>query len=124
MKSKKVHKKIKQLNAMQQNQNMLLQLFFDNEPIIMGTLAQVNRTCGNPTCHCAQGGGHPTWTLLTKYQGKRRCQVVRKNDVAKVKEKIKKYQLLKKSLREIRLTDSLKYKVLREVLEDKNHLYD
>ncbi len=44
-------------------------------------MSVVHRKCGNPTCHCANGDGHPQVQFLFKDDdGRRRCKLVRKAD--------------------------------------------
>lgn len=39
-----------------------------------GSLALTHRRCGTPTCHCAQGEGHPLWSLTFMVNGKKRVE--------------------------------------------------
>lgn len=39
-----------------------------------GSLALTHRRCGTPTCHCAQGKGHPLWSLTFMVNGKKRVE--------------------------------------------------
>lgn len=39
-----------------------------------GSLALTHRRCGTPTCHCAQGQGHPLWSLTFMTNGKKRVE--------------------------------------------------
>lgn len=39
-----------------------------------GSLALTHRRCGTPTCHCAQGQGHPLWSLTFMANGKKRVE--------------------------------------------------
>jgi Family of unknown function (DUF6788) len=39
-----------------------------------GSLALTHRRCGTPTCHCAQGEGHPLWSLTFMVHGKKRVE--------------------------------------------------
>ena len=34
------------------------------------------RRCGKPTCHCAEGQGHPQWQLTYMERGKKRVQTI------------------------------------------------
>lgn len=35
-----------------------------------GSVALTHRRCGKPSCHCAQGEGHPIWLLSFRAEGK------------------------------------------------------
>src|SRR5438132_14173014 len=39
-----------------------------------GSLVLTHRRCGKPTCHCAQGDGHPLWFLTCMAEGKQRVE--------------------------------------------------
>lgn len=41
-----------------------------------GHLAMTYRKCGKPTCHCADGQGHPRWTLSYSFEGEKRVEVL------------------------------------------------
>lgn len=41
-----------------------------------GSLALSHRRCGKPSCHCAQGEGHPLWTLTFMAGGKKRVETM------------------------------------------------
>lgn len=116
----------KQLRSLRTAVNHVLDQLADTRPIIIGTLSLVKRRCGSPRCRCArgEGEGHATWTLLTKYQGKRRCQVVKKKDLEKVRRRVERYQALKEAIRQLKATDSEIYRTLRSVLEQRNEIYE
>ena len=42
-----------------------------------GSLALSHRRCGKPSCHCADGDGHPLWTLTFMAGGKKRVEAGR-----------------------------------------------
>jgi hypothetical protein len=48
------------------------QLPADLETLLPGSLVLSHFRCGKPTCHCAQGEGHPAWTLTFTVHGRRR----------------------------------------------------
>ena len=39
-----------------------------------GSLALTHRRCGKPTCRCAEGEGHPLWSLTFYLDGKKRVE--------------------------------------------------
>ena len=39
-----------------------------------GSLALSHRRCGKASCHCADGTGHPLWTLTFMASGKKRVE--------------------------------------------------
>jgi hypothetical protein len=124
MKSKHYQHNREQARRHSEQARVLSRPLYESEPIIVGTLSQVSRTCGNPNCHCAtQGSKHPVWTLLTKHEGKRRCQVVRKADVQWVAHRVRRYQQLREALRQIRKLDAAKHRLLKELIQARHDPY-
>ena len=41
-----------------------------------GSLSLSRRRCGKPSCHCADGDGHPLWTLTFMSGGKKRVESI------------------------------------------------
>jgi len=82
------------------------------------------RTCGKPNCRCAKKPSHRHWTLLTAFEGKRRCQVVRKKDVHIVSEKIQRYRCFRDLLKQMKRLDLQRYALLKKLLEERNELYE
>jgi hypothetical protein len=41
-----------------------------------GSLALSHRRCGKPSCHCADGEGHPLWTLTFMSAGNKRVESI------------------------------------------------
>lgn len=46
------------------------------EDALPGSLALSYRRCGKPSCHCADGEGHPFWTLTFMAGGKKRVETI------------------------------------------------
>ena len=53
-----------------------------------GSLALTHRRCGKPTCHCAQGEGHPLWSLTFMVDGKKRVEWIPAAWVADVQRRV------------------------------------
>jgi hypothetical protein len=71
-------------------------------PILAASLAQVQKTCGQPTCACHQGGRkHQAYHLTLKEDGKTRTIYVPVDLVADVQTWVAEYQRLKALLQEI-----------------------
>lgn len=47
-----------------------------DSPVLAGTLSQVKKRCGQPTCHCYRGEPHLAWHLSYKVKGKSRTVYV------------------------------------------------
>jgi len=53
-----------------------------------GSLALTHRRCGKPTCHCAQGAGHPLWSLTFMVDGTKRVEWIPATWVADVQRRV------------------------------------
>jgi hypothetical protein len=61
---------------LRRRRGMLARRFGIPDHLLGGSLNQVVRRCGKPTCHCASGEGHPMWTLTFSIDGRRVVEFV------------------------------------------------
>jgi hypothetical protein len=54
----------------------LLARFHLPDDALPGSLALSHRRCGKPSCHCADGDGHPLWTLTFMAGGQKRVETI------------------------------------------------
>lgn len=55
----------------------LLALFLARDPVLRGTVYELRRRCGKPSCACAADGPpHNSWVLSWSEQGRTRLRVV------------------------------------------------
>src|SRR3990172_12388825 len=87
------------LRSLEHRRARLLELLFEDEPLLVGGLSLVKRTCGKPTCHCATTPAHEAWVLATTRAAARRCQVVRLADVEDVRRRVGIYRAFRTALR-------------------------
>jgi hypothetical protein len=73
--------------------------------LIIGSLSDVERRCGKPSCHCAEGPGHPQAILMSVEDGRRRCQLIRQADRAEVREAVQTYRAFRAGLRALSTLD-------------------
>jgi len=66
-----------------------------------GSLAQTHRRCGKPSCHCADGQGHPVWSLTFMVQGKKHVERIPEDWVDSVRERVQRGRKFKEALGEI-----------------------
>src|SRR5712691_11487503 len=59
---------------LRQRKHALLGQFGIPANALPGSLARTYRRCGKPTCHCADGEGHPLWSLTFMVDGKKRVE--------------------------------------------------
>ena len=55
---------------------LLMSLFHLPDDALPGSLALSHRRCGKHSCHCADGEGHPLWTLTFMSAGKKRVESI------------------------------------------------
>ena len=84
------------------------------EPLIVGTVCEVLRRCGNPTCHCAKAPGHRQTLLLYGEGGRRTSKFIRQRDVDWVRRAWRRYRRFKEALRELRALHIRELQLLRE----------
>ena len=114
---------IRKIRSLDARRAHLIELLARDEPLLIGSLSHVNRTCGKPSCHCARTPAHPAWTLATTTDGQRRCQVVRLADVAEVRRRVATYKAFKQLLRDLDAIESEQAALLRGLMEARNLPY-
>jgi hypothetical protein len=66
-----------------------------------GSLALTHRRCGKPSCHCADGQGHPLWSLTFMVQGKKRVEHIPQLWVDAVRQRLDHGRQFKEALAEL-----------------------
>ncbi|SRR5712692_1142095 len=59
---------------LRQRKHALLGRFHIPANALPGSLALTHRRCGKETCHCAEGEGHPIWSLTFMADGMKRVE--------------------------------------------------
>ena len=54
----------------------LMDRFQVPQDALPGSLALSYRRCGKPSCHCADGDGHPLWSLTFMADGKKNVEII------------------------------------------------
>jgi hypothetical protein len=116
-------KSLRQFQDLQNQRRELLQSMTGTKPLIIGTVTEVLRRCGNPSCHCADKPGHRQTLLLFFKNGKRICKFIRREDVDWVREAWERYRMFKKDLRVIRTLQKQEFKLLGVQMRLRNISY-
>ena len=66
-----------------------------------GSLALTHRRCGKPSCHCAEGQGHPLWSLTFMVQGKKHVERIPDDWVKAVRQRVERGRQFKEAVAEI-----------------------
>lgn len=83
------------------------------EPLIVGTVCEVLRRCGTPTCHCVKTPGHRQTLLLYGEGGRRTSKFIRRQDVDRVRRAWRHYRRFKEALRQLRTLNNREVQLLR-----------
>ena len=76
------------------------------EDALPGSLALSHRRCGKPSCHCAQGNGHPFWTLTFMAGGKKRVETIPAGWIDLVRPRVEAGRRLKQITAEVLLINA------------------
>jgi len=69
---------------------------FSSRPVIKGTVYELKRKCGKPSCKCAQGELHTRMVVSASERGKTRLQVIPHGSLVEVQTKVRRYQELRR----------------------------
>ena len=114
---------IRRVREVESQRTRLVRQLARPDALIIGSLHEVNRRCGKPSCHCATGPGHPQPILMSTRQGRRRCQLVRQADLAAVEEAVETYRQFRRALRLLSTLDSKILALLRELMRLRDQGY-
>ena len=59
---------------LRQRKHALLRRFQIPPDALPGSLSLTHRRCGKPNCRCADGEGHPIWSLTFMAEGRKRVE--------------------------------------------------
>ncbi len=90
-----------QASRLRQRKFELIRRFHLPEDLLPGSLSLTYRRCGKPTCHCAQGQGHPIWFLTFMAGGKKRVERIPAEWVQEVQRRVQAGRQFQEALREV-----------------------
>jgi len=102
----------------------LLELFFSEKALILGSYMETRMRCGTASCHCHKDGGHPAMRISYWKQGKLKNKIVRIGDREWVAEASGNYKAHKHALREIIKIDARQKEVLKMIIKEKSQIYE
>jgi hypothetical protein len=127
MKDKKSREKLSRIRQkiyqLRKKRGAYIEKLLHPRPMIIGSLYEVYKTCSKPNCCCKKGKKHgPFFALSISVEAKRSVKMVRKNDLAVVRQKALAYQSFQQGLAKIRKTDKeiviLLEQIKKEFLEE------
>ena len=90
-----------QASRLRQRKFELARRFHLPEDLLPGSLSLSHLRCGKPTCHCADGPGHPVWSLTFMVQGKKHVQHIPKDWVDDVRRRVEAGRQFQDAVREV-----------------------
>ena len=114
------------LGQLHQERRTLIRRLKRESELALGTVALVNRKCGSPSCHCAEGTGHPQTLFLFKDEktGPRRCKLVRRADEARMHRAGERYRQFRQAMQRLRAIDSEEKRILMALAERRAIRYE
>jgi len=97
----KIRPKGDQAAQIRQRKFELIRRFQFPEDLLPGSLSQQHLRCGKANCHCAEGEGHPVWTLTFMADGKKHVQHIPKRLVDEVRKRVEAGREYQDALREV-----------------------
>jgi hypothetical protein len=79
----------------------LLRRFAIPADLLPGSLTLSRTRCGKPSCHCAEGEGHPAWTWTFMSQGKRRVERLPAEWIEEVQRRVEASHEFQNAVREV-----------------------
>ena len=113
-----------QLQDLEGRRRALLGTMMEAKEMIVGSVYDVLRRCGNASCHCAEKPTHRQTLLIFVKKGKRVCKFVRQEDADWVREAWKRYRGFKKNLRAVRALQKRELKLLGAQIHQQQISYE
>jgi hypothetical protein len=86
-----------------------------------GSLALTHRRCGKPSCWCAEGAGHPMWSLTFMVDGKKRVQHISEEWVEQIRPLVKQGREFKDAIAEVFAANAQLLALWRQQSTKKRH---
>jgi uncharacterized protein DUF6788 len=69
--------------------------------LLPGSLSITQTRCGKVNCHCAEGEGHPVWSLTFMVDGQKRVLHIPKKLVEEVRQRVESGRQYQEAVREV-----------------------
>jgi hypothetical protein len=79
----------------------LIRRFQIPDDLLPGCLSIRHSRCKTPNCHCAEGEGHPLWSLTFMVDGKKHVQHIPKHLVESVRKRVEAGREFQDAVREV-----------------------
>jgi hypothetical protein len=115
---------VRRLREAESRRAAVVDALAQTDALIIGSLSEVQRRCGKPSCHCAERPGHPQAILMSVEDGRRRCQLIRQADLAAVRQAVERYRAFREGLRMLSTLDSKVLALLKELRRLRDEGYE
>jgi len=105
-----------QLKTVQDKRRKILKAFTNDSPLIVGSITQTKGRCGKPNCACFKKPTHKITLLMTNEDGRKRTQLVRKEDIKNIVTLWKKYKSLKILLSDLKTYNQEEIELLKQII--------
>ena len=112
-----------QLENLEKRRGQIIAAFLETSPLIVGSVTQTKGRCGKPNCVCAEKPTHEITLLMTSQGGKKKSQLIRKNDVKEVLEQWQKYKTLKKMITNLKELNQEEIEILQQLIQERKRTY-
>jgi hypothetical protein len=86
---------------LRQRKHALLRILRIPPDALPGSLALTHRRCGKPNCRCADGEGHPVWSLTFRDDGRKRVERIPDEWVEQIRPLVEQGREFKDALAEV-----------------------
>ena len=104
---------------LRQRKYELVRRFRIPENALPGSLSLTHRRCGQPTCHCASGQGHPLWSLTFMVNRKKRVERLPDDWVPQIKPLVEQGRQFKDAVAEVFAINAQLLALWRQELQQK-----
>lgn len=88
-------------SRLRQRKFALLRRFAIPADLLPGSLSLSRTRCGKPACHCAQGPGHPVWSLTFMFDGNKHVERIPAEWAEPVRERVEAGRRFQQAVREV-----------------------
>jgi hypothetical protein len=113
----------KKLVVFEQQRRDALKFFDQQDSLIIGSITQTKGRCGKPNCECAQKPSHPITLLMTTANGKKRSQLVRKQDIEGIMALWQRYKKLVAALKYLKNLQQKEIILLKQIIRERSINY-
>jgi hypothetical protein len=90
-----------QASRLRQRKFALLRRFSIPADLLPGSLSLSHTRCGKPRCHCADGPGHPVWSLTFMRDGKKHVERIPAAWAEQVRQRVEAGREFQQAVREV-----------------------